>query len=422
MSPPSMDEHETLGDKVLTKDLVAACLEADKGKDVVLKSFEVKNFTATGDGLASQVTGVLVDYQSAGRDHQVSYVAKINKPSKHTDTVHLLREYFEKEQGFYTEIVPVLNEELRRAGLRSLNIPRCLFIQSKKGEEVIFLEDLRERGFKKRDCRQGLDEAHCNLVFGELARLHAASVLLQEKSKVDLLESYPYLFDCFEKEDFPYESYHDILGGVIGGIGEATQKIGGYEKVAHYIKEVLKPQIISLYREGIQNTSIKALVHSDSWVNNFLFRYNEDGVPEEVVIIDFQFVRRSSPTVDIICVLCTSTERDFRHTHRSKILRAYYEVFKGVLQAGGLEPDFTVDDLEKDYESRKVFGFLLGVFYSAAALRQDGKGFHMDDLGDENVEGVIQKNQEEVGSMLDDPVIKDRIVSILDDIASSGIV
>ncbi|XP_076031832.1 uncharacterized protein LOC143019745 [Oratosquilla oratoria] len=422
MSPPSMDGHEALGDKVLTMDLVTACLEADKGKDVVLKSFEVKNFTAAGDGLASQVTGVLVDYQSAGRDHQVSYVAKINKPSKHSDTVLLLREYFEKEQGFYTEIVPVLNEELRRAGLRSLNIPRCLLVQSKKGEEVIFLEDLRERGFKKRDCRQGLDEAHCNLVFGELARLHAASVLLQEKSKVDLLESYPYLFDCYEKEDFPYESYHHVFGGVIGGIGEAAQKIGGYEKVAHYIKEVLKPQYISLYRQGLQSTYIKALVQTDCWVNNFLFRYNEDGVPEEVVLIDFQFVRRSSPSVDIICVLCSSTERDFRHTHRSKILRAYYEVFKGVLQAGGLEPDFTVDDLEKDYESRRVFGFLLGIVFSGATLRQDGKGFHMDDLGDKNDETVIQEIEEKVGSMLDDPVIRDRIVSILDDIASSGIV
>ncbi|XP_076031827.1 putative kinase-like protein D1044.1 [Oratosquilla oratoria] len=422
MSPPSMDGHEALGEKVLTKDLVTACLEADKGKDVVLKSFEVKNFTAIGDGLTSHVTGVLVDYQSAGRDHQVSYVAKINKPSNHTDTVLLMREFFEKEQRFYTEIVPVLNEELRRAGLRSLNIPRCLFVQSKKGEEVIFLEDLRERGFKKLDCRQGLDEAHCNLVVEELARFHAASVLLQEKSKVDLLESYPYLFDCFEKEDFPYESYRHIFGGAIGAIGEATQNMEGYEKAAHYIKEVMKPQFYSLYREGIRSTSIKALVQTDCGANNFLFRYNEDGVPEEVAIIDFQFVRRSSPTVDILCVLCTSTEGDFRHTHRSKILRTYYEVFKGVLQAGGLEPDFTVDDLEKDYESRRVFGFLLGVLYSAVVLRQDGKGARMGELDEENVDAVIQKNQEEIGSTLDDPVIKDRIVSILDDIVSSGIV
>ncbi|KAK7078256.1 hypothetical protein SK128_027802 [Halocaridina rubra] len=44
--------------------------------------------------------------------------------------------------------------------------------------EIIIMEDLRQHGFKMYDRRKGMDNAHTVLVMEELARLHAASLLL----------------------------------------------------------------------------------------------------------------------------------------------------------------------------------------------------------------------------------------------------
>ncbi len=44
----------------------------------------------------------------------------------------------------------------------------------------------------------------------------------------------------------------------------------------------------------------RVLNHADLWVNNFMFRYNEDQTPAEVLYIDFQGSFWGSPVNDLM--------------------------------------------------------------------------------------------------------------------------
>lgn len=47
-------------------------------------------------------------------------------------------------------------------------------------------------------------------------------------------------------------------------------------------------------------SGFRVLNHADLWVNNFMFRYNENGSPADVQFIDFQGSFWGSPTNDLL--------------------------------------------------------------------------------------------------------------------------
>lgn len=69
----------------------------------------------------------------------------------------------------------------KEIGHKEINFPKCFYASLEKGKEIIFLEDLRNSGYKMLDHNRDLNKAYANLVMRELTRLHAASLLLQNK-------------------------------------------------------------------------------------------------------------------------------------------------------------------------------------------------------------------------------------------------
>ena len=125
----------------------------------------------------------------------------------------LTKSVFEKEVGFYKEIIPLLNQNFEILHERPLRVPKYFYSVTKEKGQVIFLEDMRKKGFKMVDRKIGMDRNHTMLVMKELARLHAISVvLIIQKRKVEknlfLDKTFSIFFDgtrpfCM-KDDLPY--------------------------------------------------------------------------------------------------------------------------------------------------------------------------------------------------------------------------
>ncbi|XP_076031833.1 putative kinase-like protein D1044.1 [Oratosquilla oratoria] len=409
---------------VFTEDLIKSCLKADKGDQAILKSFEIKDFTNKGDNYMCAVTGVHVDYEFEGRDHKAKYVAKLNKPTNHDDTRLIVKDLYEQEKNFYTDIGPTLSRELKEVGHEPLRFARVPYVHSKDGVYVIFMEDLRERGFTMHDRRKGLDDAHVLLVIKEFARLHASSVLLQKRSKKPILESHPYLYDGFMQDELPYCTYRIIMGEIVGGTALVAEKTGGYDQVVRHVKEVFQPKCFAIIRDLLRSQPpFQVVTHGDCWTNNILFRYNESSIPEEVAMVDFQLSRGSSPMNDINYLFYSSTTGDSRRKNMSRYLRDYYSTFQKVILDAGFEMDFTFEEMEKEFDRQRYFGFYMGLVVCSVILREDGDGFPLDSLDNSNVQEVFNESGKKLATLSDnDTVLSRRILDIFDEMQEWGVV
>ena len=256
---------------------VQEALSADEGPKAKLISFQMKDFTCKGDNYTCVVSSVKLIFEKDGQEQSTSYVVKLNPLRPMQAMKEMSKLLFEKEIGFYKEIVPLLNTELERLKFTPLKIPKYLHSVLKDGNEVIFLEDMRKRGFKMLDRKIGMDRNHTMLIMKELARLHAISAVLMntEEFKGDnLLKKFPFLEEAFTKiiNDSSNNLMADWLGHAMSTSAEIADRNRGYEFAGEFLRSII-PRINDVLI-GILTTEEPFVVicHGDCWNNNFLYR------------------------------------------------------------------------------------------------------------------------------------------------------
>ena len=257
---------------LVTEDHVRAALISDKGTAAHLTDWKVVDFTKKGDNYACVVSSVEVKYVLNGRSSKVVYVVKLNsgRTFGSKDTIH--RMVFQKESKFYLNLAPQINSVLKEIGQREINFPECLYASLEKGKEIIFLKDLRPMGYKMADRKRGMDKAHAVLVVRELARLHAASLLLQNKTPdEDLGEKCPYLKENSSYFIRNFDEMFNLIKDSLKFSQTFVTKVGGYERVSAWIDTVI-PNLVEIFYEQLECGEPKVVCHGDCWINNLLFR------------------------------------------------------------------------------------------------------------------------------------------------------
>ena len=262
--------------ELIVKEDVEIALATDKGKDAVLHNFYIENFLSKGESYAAFATRVVVDYTVDGSEHRTSYVAKTNpcRPPVFKEVSEVL---FRKEIGFYSQILPLLNDELKRINEPYLKMPRYFHSVSEPSKEVLYLEDLRREGFSMHNPKKILDNDHIELLLRELARFHAASTLLLSRNDFTaehLLENFPCLEDYEEQieregSELTFDKALPYLFECGALIADRMKKYGDLAKkiraMVNNVGELFKAQYTS-------KPEFQTLIHTDFWNNNFLFR------------------------------------------------------------------------------------------------------------------------------------------------------
>ncbi|XP_042856110.1 uncharacterized protein LOC122242781 [Penaeus japonicus] len=400
----------------LTAGVVKAALAADKGPGVRLSSWSSESMASQMDGNTSDVQRLQVTYLNAeGREDNVSYVAKIMRSKD--DFYNMIHA---KECNFYSEIVPALNAVLREAGQGELSVPKCFFQCTEKGREIIVLENLKDQGYEQRDKTEGIDAAHTVLVLEELAKLHAASLLLQEKTPQEDLRD---RFICLQKEwtkEFNVGcTFEQFVGSYLERSIVMFEKIGGQSTVVEWIKKI-KPEVIQMFTEQIKQTSPFAVIcHADPWINNFLYKYDESKNPIAVKLFDFQGCRKSSIANDLQHLFNMNLAGPVRRPNMDYFLRTYYSSFARVLEAGGSKPLFTLEELAKEYRDKGFYGLLLSLLWIPNMVRRPED--YVDII--ERSEEAVDNETRNVLRMVDsNPLLKPRILSIVEEWTEWGVI
>lgn len=417
-------QQETDPHQLITKQDVEQALKADKGFDVSLESYEIKDFTSKGDNYASLVSSVEVLFRKSGKKQEISYVAKINlcRPSL-LDAGDLMDRVFAKEIQFYTKVVPLLDKELQKVGESSLRFPKHYHSVETKGRQVIYFEDLRRIGFKMYNRQLAMDEGHAVLVINELARLHASSSLLQKNLAVDLTEK----FDIFSDEQDTFKSMDDamvanVFGTFFESTAQITDQVPGYGFVSEFLRK-WKPELKGILADLLSvEEPFKFITHGDVWSNNLLFRYSTAGVPEDCRLLDLQVTRVASPAIDLNQMIYPNLDSSLRRGHLSNFLASYYATFSSVLAGTGVPMGFTLPELKKEFASKQMYGLIFAIMVVPTTLCDPKNLPETEDFFKGNKEGVLDSRREMVNKfLLGSPSLRPRLLDLFDDMKEYGV-
>lgn len=390
---------------LITATHIQAALTKNQGQDARLISWKLEDFTKKGDNYASFVTSVRVHFSLAGSSskEEVSYVAKTNPRRRVKALEAMMGSHFRREEMFYGVLAPVLDGRLQRQGRGRLRVPQCHHSSLEESREILLLEDLRTRAFRMHDRRKGLDLPHALLVMEEIARLHAASHLLQKALSPELLaERYPPFGRRWMEEAPEREVFSVLFAGQLEGAAVLAEKIGGrYARVAPWLRDV-KGNVVDVLAGhlALYSPQFTVLVHNDCWTNNVLFSYASDGRPTSAALLDFQMATVSSPAIDITYFLYTSLDERARRDHQQELLSAYYGTFDEILRGGGVEVPFCLEELQQECRRKVVFGCLMGLIILPAALNEAEDCLaDPDALTDASVDDYTRQQRENLMSL-----------------------
>lgn len=119
---------------------------------------------------------------------------------------------------------------------------------------------------------------------------------------------------------------------------------------------LLQENFISKIADHCNNTpaAIKVLNHGDLWVNNFLFKYDE-GIPVDIVFVDYQLSFFTSPGYDINYFLSTSPTNEVREKNVDALIETYYNNFSKTLKNVS-HMQYSFEAIKKEIRSREFYG------------------------------------------------------------------
>ncbi|XP_071526467.1 uncharacterized protein [Panulirus ornatus] len=404
---------------LIPDECVKAALTADKGSKAELLTWTVEDIVSEVDNYAALVTSVKVKFSLEQEEHNVSYVVKLS-PDPKKIFGGFAEALFKKEVGFYGILSNALSSELERVGEVALRVPKCFYMRGDSGKEIIFLENLLPRGFKMNDRSKGLDVAHTKLILQELARFHAASLLLLAKVPDRVLDHrYDFIkIDWTNFSDNAKDFLKDFFSMVMKKNSNILHLVGGYRRVEEWLARNSERGCDMMESHLQTDVPFDVICHGDCWNNNLLFRYSDTGVPLEVMLLDMQVCRRASPALDLNNLLFTSLPGRLRKANTDDFLATYYDSLSKVLKGGGMSPPFTLPELQHEYRNKHGHGLFFGML-SGSTVVSEACG--MPILGTEEEKHSSQKKFTRE-MLLDCKPLRPLLLDVFDEMVEVGLI
>ncbi|KAH8284014.1 hypothetical protein KR054_007485 [Drosophila jambulina] len=286
--------------------------------------------TAPGENYTSIMVRVLMDILlKDGSEQRISYILKtgldINKGGAMVHQMGL----FPKEMEMYQTHIPQFVKLYKEAGLDIELAPKCVHIEETPERITLVFEDLSRQNFRNFDRLKGFDLPHIRCVLRKLAELHAASAVYRTIHG-------PYAERYFNS--MFTETNRNIFIPLME-MREASyfkaMKEWGIPDVERYIKKFPSPT--ESFEEGLRmnkvdDSAFNVLNHGDSWSNNIMFNYKDNGEIDGTIFVDLQMAKWGSPAQDLWYMILTSAWLDIKVTEFDLFIQIYHERLTECLQ------------------------------------------------------------------------------------------
>lgn len=179
-------------------------------------------------------------------------------------------------------------------------------------------------------------------------------------------------------------------------------------------------KIYAIMGDSIKNTQAEDCVmcHGDLWVNNLMFKYDACNVVSAVKLMDLQTVRFTSPSIDILHFLYTSTERHVREQSLDELLDVYVEALAAELQShmatseklADLLERFNVANVRRQCKENILYGLGISMWLMPAVTFASNM---IPDLNNVKYADFENKTQQQVMTSMQTPEYHQRMKAIV---------
>lgn len=148
----------------------------------------------------------------------------------------------------------------------------------------------------------------------------------------------------------------------------------------------------------------------------FLFRYNEEGLPVEVMLLDLQICRVSSLAIDLNYFIFSSIPRSERN-ELEEYLSLYHSSFMRVMSAAGCDMPFTKDEISQEFKRKNTYGFVFASILIPILVSEAQDVLEFDSATDGRAKDFVEELRQNAMRMLaSNRLLKPRLKDLFDDI------
>lgn len=119
--------------------------------------------------------------------------------------------------------------------------------------------------------------------------------------------------------------------------------------------------------------------HGDAWINNYLFSYDENDKPNDILFIDFQISYYASPIIDLYYFFVTSTQHNLKATAFDTFIQHYHiELSLNLKKLGYQKKIPSLKDLHIELLKKGLFGSMCTLLIMPIVLVNPSEDAKMD--------------------------------------------
>lgn len=363
--------------------------------DVSIKSIKFNSDSKKGDSYLSTVTRLIVEAngQNTGDEEpnvniNLPLIAKALPNNESRRKTFRSLDFFRNEVIFYNKIWPAMNEfqKSKNSSFMFEAIPLCVSAIADGTNDYVLLEDLSYKNYKTVSRGRCLDLKHAELVLQLFAKFHALGLAFKNQKPKEFELAAATLEETYFSEKFRgwYSNFQNqnLLPVILDAVEKQLPAL-----YLNKLKETISMDFYGKLIECCKNKGPLAVItHGDTWIPNFLFKYNEDGNPIDAFIIDFQLTRYASPILDLTFFLYSCTESFLQTEYWDLLIVKYYETFMNSLdQLGCSSKLFSLDDLKAEIKKYAIFGIGMSMEAIVMSLLDDEETADLDTIEGEFV-------------------------------------
>ncbi|KAG5675461.1 hypothetical protein PVAND_005363 [Polypedilum vanderplanki] len=242
--------------------------------------------------------------------------------------------------------------------------PKCLKVANEP-YEIIVLDDLTVENFQMLNRKVGVDLDQAKLVLSKLGKFHATGALMIQKED----EISEHLDRGTYKHLFTIESsFYPFYVKSLAALKNVVKTLDGFQEISKKLSKLTPEDVMFAYFEPMNATksNFKVINHGDDWINNIMFKINENGITEDVRFLDYQVSYIGSPVGDLIYFIYLSVNDEVKTKNFNDFIQCYhYELEKSlkILNYDGKIP--TLDEIYEEFYEKRKYGLsiLLNVMF-----------------------------------------------------------
>ncbi|XP_011882266.1 PREDICTED: uncharacterized protein LOC105569983 [Vollenhovia emeryi] len=323
----------------------------------------------------------VVGTRGDGSPYAKTFMTKTIVRDSKISTLVDLSDLFRMEAHAYTIVLPVL---------RSFG-PQCIYAD----KDTIIMEDLAEKGYVNCERRNYMDLDHTIYALKKLAKLHASSLAI----KINDPRQFDTLNMHIEEIIYKNNSETSVMRACTDMCVKSILQYLDMVKTQTPELQTIK-QHIAIYVDKTYDAMRRLFVapkqkydticHGDPWVNNLLFLHDDDGRIIDLKMVDYQIIRYTSLSTDILYFIYSSVQSSLIERSFESLIKIYHNEFLSELQRSRVDEkiltELGMEWLNKELRTYAFYGLLIGCFMINPILaeEEDVKQFETVDFGTTN--------------------------------------